>query len=149
MQKTNFELVKEFHRAFGVTGQEKPSFPSDAKVRAIRFGLIDEEYHELEMAHARNDIIGIADALTDMLYVIYGFGDVYGIDLDACFREIHRSNMTKLGEDGMPVYREDGKVLKGPNFTPPDLGSILNVERESEERIDLPSQPIYPPGKTS
>ena len=93
----------------------------------MRLELIAEELGELEEAIANKDLVGIADALTDILYVTYGAGHAFGLDLDACFREVQRSNMSKLGEDGKPIYREDGKVLKGPNYSEPDLKKTLQL----------------------
>ena len=121
---TNFEKVKEFHNTYGVITHTKPTFP-DTDTTILRVDLIEEELKELNEALAEKDIIEVADALTDLLYVIYGMGDVFGIDLDKTFAEVHRSNMSKLGEDGKPVRRADGKVLKGPNYSPPDLTFIM------------------------
>jgi predicted HAD superfamily Cof-like phosphohydrolase len=121
---TNFDKVKEFHNKFGVAFKNKPEFP-DPDIVHLRVDLIEEELKELHEAIADNDIVEVADALTDLLYVVYGMGDVFGINLDMTFKEVHRSNMSKLGEDGKPVRREDGKVLKGPNYSPPDLKSIV------------------------
>ena len=121
---TNFEKVKEFHRQYDVITQTRPSFPDPDTVQ-LRVDLIEEELQELITGIAENDIVEVADALTDILYVVYGMGDVFGIDLDKTFAEVHRSNMSKLGEDGRPIFRADGKVLKGPNYSPPDLTKIL------------------------
>lgn len=121
---TNFEKVKEFHDKFDVVKQNSPSFP-DIGTIDLRTGLIEEELKELYEAIAEKNIVEVADALTDLLYVVYGMGDVFGINLDKTFAEVHRSNMSKLGEDGRPVRRADGKVLKGPNYSPPDLTKIL------------------------
>lgn len=121
----NFEKVAEFMNTFGQTVRTSPEFP-EQQVVDLRMELIDEEFNvELREAVQNKDIVGVADALTDILYVVYGMGHTMGIDLQACFDEVHRSNMSKLGEDGKPIYREDGKVLKGPNYTPPDLHSII------------------------
>ena len=122
---TNFEKVKEFMVVFGQEVQEYPNLPPE-EVVDLRLDLINEEVGELCEAVEYNDMIEIADALTDILYVTYGMGAALGIDLDKCFEEVQRSNMSKLGEDGKPMYREDGKVLKGPNYSPPDLTSVLN-----------------------
>lgn len=123
---TNFDHVRTFMETFGQNVETKPQWPDSETVR-LRVELIVEELAELEDANEDKDLVGVADALTDLLYVVYGAGHAYGIDLDACFREVQRSNMSKLGEDGEPIYREDGKVLKGPNFSEPDLKSILQV----------------------
>lgn len=122
--ETNFELVENFMNSFGQEIKDEPEIP-DWNTCALRLDLITEEVRELEVALANEDIVGIADALTDILYVVYGTGHAFGIDLDACFEEVHRSNMSKLGREGEPIYREDGKVLKGPDYSDPDLGSIL------------------------
>lgn len=123
-QVTNFELVGDFMQAFGQDVHDAPSWP-DFNTRELRLDLIEEEYRELETAIHDKDMIGVADALTDLLYVVYGAGHAFGIDLDVCFNEVHSSNMSKLGEDGTPIYREDGKVLKGPNFFEPNLEYVL------------------------
>ena len=124
MNGTNFELVGDFMEVFGQEIKDEPVLP-DWNTCALRLDLITEEVKELEVALANENLIDIADALTDILYVVYGAGNAFGIDLDACFEEVHRSNMSKLGQDGKPVYREDGKVLKGPDYFDPDLGAIL------------------------
>ena len=124
MNGTNFELVGDFMEVFGQEVKDEPALP-DWDTCALRLDLITEEVKELEVALANEDLTDIADALTDILYVVYGAGHAFGIDLDACFEEVHRSNMSKLGQDGKPVYREDGKVLKGPDYFDPDLASIL------------------------
>lgn len=121
---TNFEMVREFHEKFGCPISVSPELPS-RETRELRLSLIKEEVEELHEGETKDDIVAVADALTDILYVVYGMGHVYGIDLDGCFREVHRSNMSKLGSDGCPVYREDGKVLKGPFYSKPDLRSVL------------------------
>ena len=121
---TNFEDVKTFMNTFGQKVVDKPEIP-DAETVNLRIELISEEVEELWDACKDKDIIGIADALTDILYVTYGAGHAFGIDLDKCFEEVQRSNMSKLGEDGKPIYREDGKVMKGPNFREPALRDIL------------------------
>ncbi len=97
----------------------------DQETRDLRIDLISEELEELDLALTNKDIVEVADALTDLLYVVYGAGHAFGIDLDECFTEVHESNMSKLGEDGKPIYREDGKVLKGPNYFPPNLEEIV------------------------
>lgn len=121
---TNFELAGDFMDAFGQEVKTEPEFP-DFSTRELRLELIREEYEELEEAIENRDIVEVADALTDLLYVIYGAGHSFGIDLDACYTEVHHSNMSKLGPDGTPLKREDGKVIKGPDFFEPDLKSIL------------------------
>lgn len=123
-QSTNFGKVGEFMESFGQEVKETPEFPSD-KIIELREKLIAEEFKEYIEAVNSRDIIGIADALSDLLYVVYGAGHAYGIDLDLTFNIVHDSNMSKLGPDGKPMYREDGKVMKGPNFHEPDLSVIL------------------------
>ncbi len=125
MSKTNFELVAEFMRAFEQDVYSNPTL-RDPQTRALRHELIREELEELDEAMGAKDTIEVADALTDLLYVVYGAGHAFGIDLDACFLEVHRSNMSKLGEDGNPVKRSDGKIMKGPGFFAPNLESVLN-----------------------
>jgi predicted HAD superfamily Cof-like phosphohydrolase len=122
--ETNFEKVENFMLAFGQDVKTHPEL-ADFNTAELRFELITEEVQELATAIDNDDIVEIADALTDILYVVYGAGHAYGIDLDECFNEVHRSNMSKLGEDGRPVYREDGKVLKGPKYSPPDLEGVI------------------------
>lgn len=124
---TNFEMVQEFHRAFGQQVAKVPTL-ADGSVEDLRFELITEEFSELADALRKRNIVEVADALTDLAYVVYGMADIYGIDLDACFREVHRSNMSKLGEDGKPILRADGKFLKGPHYSPPDLKTVLGIE---------------------
>lgn len=119
-------MVREFHQVFGHPIASIPAFPTEELIK-LRGDLISEERSELSDAEEQRDIVGVADALSDLLYVIYGMGLVYGIDLDKTFQEVHRSNMSKLGADGKPIYREDGKVLKGPNYTPPDLKKVLGL----------------------
>lgn len=124
MQISNFEMVGDFMEAFGQEVLYVPTTP-DFNLSALRLDLITEEVQELQDALANKSMVDIADALTDILYVVYGAGHAFGIDLDDCFDEVHRSNMTKLGEDGRPLYREDGKVLKGPNYREPDLEQFI------------------------
>jgi len=124
MPKSNFDLVRRFHEVFGVVNMTLPTLPTK-ELAQLRIALIEEELQELKDAIEVKDIVEIADALTDLLVVTYGAGHVMGIDLDACFKEVHNSNMSKLGEDGNPIYRVDGKVLKGPNFVEPDLQAVL------------------------
>ena len=121
---TNFDLVEEFMTAFGQDVEKVASMP-DRKTAMLRLKLILEEYEELETAVEEHHLVGIADALTDILYVTYGAGHAFGINLDECFEEVHESNMSKLGPDGKPIYREDGKVMKGPDYRKPDLRKIL------------------------
>lgn len=121
---TNFEKVEEFMNAFKQDVEKKPQWTS---VSELRYSLIYEELKELREALDDKNLVEVADALTDILYVVYGAGHSFGIDLDKCFDEVHRSNMSKLGEDGKPIYREDGKVLKGPNFSQPDLKTLLGL----------------------
>ena len=123
--KTNFELVAEFMRAFEQDVHSDTTL-REAETRALRYELIREELEELHEAFSAKDIVEVADALADLLYVVYGAGHAFGINLDECFLEVHRSNMSKLGEDGKPVKRFDGKIMKGPGFFAPDLESILN-----------------------
>ena len=123
---TNFELVGDFMEAFGQEVQLEPTWP-DFNTRELRLELIAEELDELSDAVADRDMIQIADALTDLLYVVYGAGHAFGIDLDECFQEVHNSNMSKLGPNGKPIHREDGKVMKGPGYFEPDLESILGA----------------------
>ena len=123
---TNFELVGDFMEAFGQAVQLEPTWP-DFNTRELRLELIQEELDELSDAVADRDMIQIADALTDLLYVVYGAGHTFGLDLDECFQEVHRSNMSKLGENGRPIHREDGKVMKGPGYFEPDLEGILGA----------------------
>ncbi len=132
---TNFDMVREFMNAFGQEVKTSPENP-DINTQALRYDLIKEELQELWDAQGQRDLIGIADALTDLLYVVYGAGHAYGIDLDKCFEEVQRSNMSKLGADGKPIYREDGKVLKGPNFFQPNLEAIL-FEKNPQLSLDL------------
>jgi len=121
---TNFKKVAEFMRTFGQDVEEEPTWTS---VSNLRYRLIYEELGELREALDNRDIVEVADALTDLLYVVYGAGHSFGINLDKCFEEVHNSNMSKLGEDGKPIRREDGKVLKGPNFREPNLKDLLGV----------------------
>ena len=123
---TNFELVGDFMEAFGQSVQVDPTWP-DFNTRELRLELIAEELDELSDAVADRDMVQIADALTDILYVVYGTGHAFGIDLDECFQEVHSSNMSKLGSNGKPIHREDGKVMKGPGYFEPDLEGILGA----------------------
>ena len=122
---TNFNKVGVFMKTFGQEVKNKPSFSSD-KINQLRISLIQEELDELKEAMANNDLLEVADALTDLLYVTYGAGHAFGIDLDKCFNEVQNSNMSKLGKDGKPIYNEFGKVMKGPNYFKPDLSKFVN-----------------------
>ena len=119
---SNFEKVAEFMNAFGQAVETSPGWTS---VSELRYDLIDEELKELRQALDERNLVEVADALTDLLYVVYGAGHSFGIPLDKCFEEVHNSNMSKLGADGKPIYREDGKVLKGPNYWKPDLKKVI------------------------
>jgi|TARA_B100001094_G_scaffold35773_1_gene29816 predicted HAD superfamily Cof-like phosphohydrolase len=124
VQGTNFELVGDFMEAMGQDIEMRPILPED-HIQKLRFDLIEEELDELKLGMDNQNLIEVADALTDLLYVIYGAGQAFGIDLDECFQEVHCSNMSKLGEDGRPIKREDGKVLKPDTYFPPNLKDIL------------------------
>ena len=126
MDGTNFELVEDFMEAMGQEVNAIPAFP-EQEIQRLRLDLIEEELDELHYAIDNKDMVEIADALGDLLYVVYGAGHAFGIDLDECFKEIHASNMSKLGPDGKPIKREDGKVLKPDTYFPPDLKSILGL----------------------
>ena len=117
---SNFEDVKKFMNTFSQIVRTKPQFPDD-KTMQLRFDLIKEELNELEHAMKTKNLKEIADALSDILYVTYGAGCAYGINLDKCFKEVQRANMSKLGNDGKPIYNEKGKVMKGPNYSEPNL----------------------------
>ena len=121
---TNFNKVGVFMKTFGQEIKNKPSFSTE-KINQLRVSLIQEELDELKEAMAKNDLLEVADALTDLLYVTYGAGHAFGIDLDKCFNEVQNSNMSKLGEDGKPIYNELGKVMKGPNYFKPDLSKFV------------------------
>ena len=121
---SNFESVKTFMKTFGQEVKEKAEFPSD-KITNLRYDLISEELSELKEAIENNDIKEVADALTDILYVTYGAGHAFGIDLDKCFKEVQNSNMSKLGDDGKPIFNEKGKVMKGPNYFKPNLNKFV------------------------
>ena len=121
---TNFEDVKIFMKTFGQMIRNKPQFP-DEKTMQLRFDLIKEELNELEFAMKTKNLKEVADALTDILYVTYGAGYAYGIDLDKCFKEVQRANMSKLGKDGKPIYNDKGKVMKGPNYSEPNLKQFV------------------------
>ena len=121
---SNFVKVKKFMQTFGQEVKNEPSFPSE-KIVKLRCDLINEELTELKLAIKNNDITEVADALTDILYVTYGAGHAFGIDLDECFDEVQNSNMSKLGDDGKPIYNESGKVMKGSNYFKPNLKKLL------------------------
>ena len=119
------QMVIEFHTAFRVGVKPLPVAQIDAPTEQLRLDLLDEEFQELKDAIKAKDLVEIADALADISYILNGTAAVYGIDLDAVIAEVHRSNMTKLGADGKPIYREDGKVLKGPDYEPPRISEVL------------------------
>ena len=121
---SNFQSVKKFMKIFGQEIKNKAEFPNE-KIVKLRYELIKEELEELKQAINDKDIKEVADALTDILYVTYGAGHAFGIDLDKCFDEVQKSNMSKLGLDGKPIYNEIGKVMKGPNYFKPDLNKFL------------------------
>ena len=121
---SNFKDVKTFMETFGQIVRTKPQFP-DKKTMRLRYDLIKEELKELEQAMKTQDLKEVADALTDILYVTYGAGYAYGIDLDKCFKEVQRANMSKLGTDGKPIYNDKGKVMKGPNYSEPNLKQFV------------------------
>ena len=121
---SNFNSVKKFMRTFGQEVKEKAGFPNE-KITTLRYELIKEELDELKEAITKKDIKEVADALTDILYVTYGAGHAFGIDLDKCFDEVQKSNMSKLGVDGRPIYNEKGKVMKGPKYFKPDLKKFV------------------------
>jgi predicted HAD superfamily Cof-like phosphohydrolase len=122
---SNFKKVKTFMETFGQEVKIKPSFSTD-KVNSLRYDLIKEELDELKEAMDNKDLLEVADAFTDILYVTYGAGHAFGIDLDKCFDEVQSSNMSKLSEDGKPIYNESGKVIKGPKYFKPDLTKFVN-----------------------
>ena len=121
---TNFEKVGLFMSTFGQELKKKSELSTE-KINSLRLSLIQEELEELTKAIKENDILEVADALTDILYVTYGAGHAFGIDLDKCFKEVQNSNMSKLGEDGKPIYNEKGKVMKGPNYFKPNLRKFV------------------------
>ena len=122
---SNFNKVGTFMKTFGQEVKTEPSFSTD-KINKLRIDLIKEELQELTEAMNNKDLLEVADALTDILYVTYGAGHAFGIDLDKCFDEVQNSNMSKLGENGEPIYNEDGKVMKGPNYFRPDLSKFVS-----------------------
>ena len=121
---TNFDKVGTFMKTFGQEVKTKPSFSTD-KINKLRLDLIKEELSELTEAMNNKDLLEVADALTDILYVTYGAGHAFGINLDKCFEEVQNSNMSKLGSDGKPIYNDKGKVMKGPNYFKPNLGKFV------------------------
>ena len=121
---SNFDKVKSFMRTFGQEVKIKPSFSND-KINNLRYDLIKEELEELKEAIKNKDLLEVADALTDILYVTYGAGHAFGINLDKCFEEVQNSNMSKLDENGNPIYNKDGKVMKGPKYFKPDLRKLI------------------------
>ena len=122
---TNFDKVGTFMKTFGQEVKTKPSFSTD-KINKLRLDLIKEELTELTEAMNNKDLLEVADALTDILYVTYGAGHAFGINLDKCFEEVQNSNMSKLDKNGKPIYNEHGKVMKGPNYFKPDLSKFVN-----------------------
>ena len=122
---SNFNKVGTFMKTFGQEVKANPSFSSD-KINKLRIDLIKEELEELTEAMKNKDLLEVADALTDILYVTYGAGHAFGVDLDKCFDEVQNSNMSKLDENGIPIYNESGKVMKGPNYFKPDLSKFVN-----------------------
>ena len=122
---SNFSKVGTFMKTFGQEVKDKPSFSSD-KINKLRIDLINEELNELSEAMKNKDLLEVADALTDILYVTYGAGHAFGIDLDKCFDEVQNSNMSKLDDNGKPIYNESGKVMKGPKYFKPDLSKFVN-----------------------
>jgi len=121
---TNFQKVKIFMETFGQEVKTQPSFSSE-KINNLRYNLIKEELDELKKAMDNKDLLEVADALTDILYVTYGAGIAFGINLDKCFDQVQKSNMSKLGDDGKPIYNKAGKVMKGPNYFKPDLSKFV------------------------
>ena len=122
---TNFERVRKFMQTFGQEIKEKAEFPNE-KITSLRHDLIKEELEEFKDAIDNKDIKEVADALTDILYVTYGAGHAFGVNLDKCFEEVQNSNMSKLGSDGKPIYNDKGKVMKGPNYFTPDLNKFIS-----------------------
>ena len=121
---TNFQKVKTFMQTFGQEVKLKPSFSTE-KINDLRYNLVKEELEELKQAIVNKDLLEVADALTDILYVTYGAGHAFGLDLDSCFEEVQNSNMSKLGDNGKPIYNDAGKVMKGPNYYKPDLSKFV------------------------
>ena len=121
---TNFDKVGIFMKTFGQEVKNQPAFSSE-KINNLRYDLIKEELAELKDAMEKKDLLEVADALTDILYVTYGAGHAFGINLDKCFEEVQNSNMSKLDDNGKPIYNESGKVMKGPNYFKPDLSKFV------------------------
>jgi predicted HAD superfamily Cof-like phosphohydrolase len=121
------DAVADFHRAFGLPIQQLPDADIDPGLAQLRMDLVTEEVDELMVASEKGDLVAIADALADIAYVVYGTALTYGIDLDSVLREVHRSNMSKLGADGKPLIRQDGKVLKSDRYRPPDIAPIVGI----------------------
>ena len=134
---SNFNKVKTFMETFGQEVKNKPSFSTE-KINKLRYDLIKEELDELKEAMKNKDLLEVADALTDILYVTYGAGHAFGIDLDKCFEEVQNSNMSKLDENGKPIYNESGKVMKGPKYFKPDLTNLLISKGRSDARCPRP-----------
>ena len=130
---SNFQSVKKFMQTFGQEVKSKAEFPNE-KIVQLRYELIKEELEELRQAIKDKDLKEVADALTDILYVTYGAGHAFGIDLDKCFKEIQDSNMSKLGSDGKPIYNEYGKVMKGPNYFKPNFEIIFSYKNENYKK---------------
>ncbi len=128
---TASQMVRQFHETYGVRIQDEAGLPSGDR-RNLRVEILREEFYEYRVAEGHDDLVEIADAMADMLYIIHGTALEYGIPLDAVVAEVHRSNMSKLGTDGKPVYREDGKVLKGPNYFKPDIAGVLTHAMEAK-----------------
>jgi len=122
---SNFKKVRKFMETFDQEVKTKPSFSTN-KINSLRYDLIKEELEELKVAMEGKDLLEVADALTDILYVTYGAGHAFGIDLDKCFEEVQNSNMSKLGNDSKPIYNESGKVMKGPNYFKPNLSKFIH-----------------------
>ena len=128
-------MTREFHETYGLPINDHPTLDVGDKQKKVRIALIEEELSELVEAILSDDIVEVADALADLLYVVSGASHVFGIDLDPVLEEVQRSNMSKLGADGKPIYREDGKVLKGPNFFDPDIASVLAEQYPTKSGI--------------
>lgn len=129
---TPFEMVKQFHTTYGLPIKESPGHPSGDRIK-LRRDLISEEYWEYDRAVEKGDLVNLAQELADILYVVYGAALEYGIPLDDVVAEVHRANMSKLDSDGSVLRREDGKVLKGPKYSPPNIEAILNLKEETDE----------------
>ena len=122
------DMVREFHETYGLPVRSTPARPENWREEVLRFDLLREEFEEYRDAYTAGDLVELADALADLIYIAHGTALVYGIDLDAVLAEVHRSNMSKVGADGKPIFREDGKVLKGPNFEEPRIAEVLGLE---------------------